>query len=205
MTEPDGPRSSVVTTVLHFHARMLGSLWLWMRGRQDVPAGAIPLGYGRDGQAMGLAMGLAMLAVSVAELIAVELLVPWEWLRLALLVLGVYGLVVVLGALAEARVRPHVLTGEALRLRLAGWADLTLPLSGIAAATRPFGNADGMVAFTGDALVLATGGQTQVELGLRAPRELWVGRRRGSVTAVRFSVDDPAAAAAAIRAALPVP
>lgn len=123
-------------------------------------------------------------------------------MRLVLLLLGVYGVVVVLGFLAESVVRPHVLTGDSLRLRVGTWADVTLSLDSITRVSRRRGNADGLVAFTSNTLVLAMGNQTQLQLDLNGSRKFRLGQRSGFADSVRVSADDPAAAASAITAAV---
>lgn len=190
-----GPIASVV---LH-EAKLSHSLLLWARGRQHgVPPGAVTIPYGRDGRAVGF----ALLTVSLIELLVVELIIPWPTVRLVLLLLGVYGVVVVLGFSAGPIVRPHVLTEDSLRLRLGTWADVTLPLESITKVSRRRGNADGLVAFTGTTLVLAMGDQTQLQLDLDGSRKFRLGRHSGSADSIRVSADDPAAAASAITAAV---
>lgn len=184
----------IASLVLH-EARLVHSLLLWARRRQHgVPPGAVAITYGRDDRAVGL----ALLTVSLVELVVVELVIPWPTVRLALFLLGVYGVVVVLGLLAGPVVRPHVLTEDSLRLRVGTWADVTLPLDAITTVVRRRGNADGLVTFAGSTLVLAVGNQTQLDLDLDRPHQLHVGRRSGTVHCVRVSADDPGAAVTAI-------
>lgn len=188
---------AVATVVLH-EVRSMHSLALWVRRRRhEVPSGASAFGYGRDGRALGL----VLLAVSLVEVVAVELVVPWPAVRLGLLVLGIYGVVLVLGFLASAAVRPHVLTDEVLRLRCATWADVPVPLAAITAVHRRLRAAEGMVDLADGVLVLAPAGATSLEVVLDAPREVRAGRRSGPARIVRFSADDPTATAAAIAAA----
>ena len=188
----------IATAVLH-EATLVHSLLLWVRGRQHgVPPGAVAIPYGRDGRAVGI----ALLVVSFVELVVVELVIPWPTVRLVLLLLGVYGALIVLGFIAGPIVRPHVLTEDSLRLRASTWADVTLPLDTIARASQRRGGADGILAFTGTTLVLAVDDQTQLHLELDGSRTFRQGRRSGSADSVRFSADDPAAAANAITAAI---
>ena len=197
MTARRRPVVSHRLVVLH---RQLGrSLLLWSRRRLDgVVPGATPLPYGRDARVTAY----ALLAASLVEVVAVELVVPWPAVRGALLVLGVYGVVGVLAWIADLGVRPHVLTGEGLRLRAGSLAEVTLPLESIASAGSRLGAAEGTVALTDGVLTLAVGPQTTLEVRLREPRHVAVGRVAGTVSAVRVAADDPAVAAAAIRRAL---
>lgn len=188
----------IAAVVLH-EVQLIHSLLLWVRRRQHgVPPGAVAVPYGRDSRAVGF----AFLTVSLVELLAVELLIPWPTVRAVLLLLGVYGVVVMLGFVAGPIIRPHVLTEDSLRLRLGTWADVTLPLDCITKVSRRRGNADGLVAFTGTTLVLAVGNQTQLQLDLDESRPFRLGRRSGTATSIRLSVDDPAAASSVISAAV---
>jgi hypothetical protein len=175
---------------LRGQARLLQSLVLWMRRRHDVPPGATALPYGREGRVLGL----ALLAASVIEVVAVELVVPWPGVRLVLLVLGLYGVLAVLGWVADLSVRPHVLTAESLRLRLGSATEVDVPLAAVERVSRRLRGAEGTVTLADGTLVLAVGNQTQIEVRLTEPLEVTVGRRAGTVQVVRFSVDDPAAA-----------
>ena len=188
----------IATAVLH-EARLVHSLLLWVGGRQHgVPPGAVAIPYGRDGRAVGI----ALLVVGFVELVVVELVIPWPTVRLVLLLLGVYGALIVLGFIAGPIVRPHVLTEDSLRLRASTWADVTLPLDMIIRTSQRRGGADGTFAFTGATLVLAVDNQTQLHLELDGSRTFRQGRQSGSADSVRFSADDPAAAANAITAAV---
>ena len=55
--------------------------------------------------------------VSAVEVVAVELLLPWESLRLPFLVIGIWGLVWMLGLLASITVHWHLVSDVGLRVR----------------------------------------------------------------------------------------
>ena len=187
----------VATAVLH-EARLLHALGRWLRRRPDVPPGATPLPVGRDERVTGW----ALLVASLVEMAAVHLLLPWPAVRTVLLVVSAYGTVLLVALLADRAVRPHLLLADGLRLRAGGAVDVTLPLSAVDGVVLRRRDAPRPVAFDDAALVLASGGQTQLEVSLLAPLTLRAGRREGTVTAVRFSADDPAAAVATVRARL---
>lgn len=124
-------RWAVVARAVRFHRRLLSCLVLLARRQQDgVPAGATALRHDRAGRPVGL----LLLGMSVVELAAFELLVPWRTLRLVLLVLGGYSLLAVLGLLAAEAVRPHVVTGRHLLLRSGLSAQVRVPLDAIVSA-----------------------------------------------------------------------
>ncbi len=172
------------------------SLLLRLRRRQDVPPGAQPIAYGRDERVTGA----AMLAVSVVELVAVHLLLPWPTVRLVLLVVSALGCVLLVALQADTAVRPHVLGGGALRLRAGSAVDVGVPLDAIAGVALRRADAPRRVVLDGDVLALGSGGQTQVELALSRPLAVRAGRVGGTVQVVRFSADDPLAALRAVRA-----
>lgn len=179
-------------------ARLLNALGRWLRRRPDVPPGATPLPVGRDERVTGW----ALLVASLVEMAAVHLLLPWPAVRTVLLVVSAYGTVLLVALLADRAIRPHLLLADALRLRAGGAVDVSLPLSAVGGVALRRRDAPRPVAFDDGALVLASGGQTQLEVSLTAPLTLRGGRREGNVTAVRFSADDPPAAAAAVRTRL---
>ena len=172
--------------------RLLAGLWLRLRGRRDVAPGATALARGRDERVTGT----ALLVASLVELVAVHLLLPWPAVRLVLLVVSAYGCVLLLALLADSVVCPHLLTDDELRLRGVGGVDVRDLLAAVVGASLRRADAAARPVLEGEALLLGSGGQTQVELALREPLLLRAGRVEGAVRRVRFAVDDPAAAVA---------
>jgi hypothetical protein len=126
--------------------------------------------------------------------------------RLVLLVAGGYTVLFCAGLAAANVVRPHLLSARELQLRSGTWADVAVPLDRVATVTaRRRAAPDRTVAVDGEVLTMGIGGGTTVEVALREPITLTVGRQTSAVSAVRFAADDPQAAVAAIRAALAAP
>lgn len=93
---------------------MIRPLWLWCRGRVDgAGEGVSTFGY----TAGTLAILAAFLVASLVEAVAVHLLVPWTWLRAALLVITVASVVAVANWFAARAVHPHLVTSDVLTLR----------------------------------------------------------------------------------------
>ncbi|MGW3205387.1 hypothetical protein [Streptomyces sp. NPDC001135] len=166
--------------------RLWTSLALWLARRTDGTAGGRGFGYMRG---QGATMwGLAF--VCVVETIGVSaMLRDMPTAHDVLLVLDVYTVLFVVGLHAACVVRPHVLTGEALRVRYGVHVDLRIPLGAITAVHREtrmtHRPANGV-------LDLAIGSQTSVRLELAEPvthRSL-LGRPR-QVNTVRLHADDP--------------
>lgn len=151
--------------------------------------------------------GRAMIGVSVAELVAVELLVPWRTARLVLLVLGAVSLVWVVWFVRRSERRHHLVTDTHLLLRGRVSGELRLPLATVVRAAtgqkteeRDGAGRDGDTVWfaesttTGVVLTLASGTVPEVS-GIKALDGL------GEVRVVRFWADDARAAVTAIEAA----
>lgn len=112
-----------------FEVRLYRSLGRWVLRRPAVPPGARAATYHRSNAPV---VWLWIFA-SAVELPLVHVLVPWEGPRLALLVLGVWGLVWMLGFLAATVVHPHLLTDEGIVVRSGAAHRVPLPWSAVAA------------------------------------------------------------------------
>jgi hypothetical protein len=122
-----------------------------------------------------------VIVTSPLELLVVHLLAqalsPWSWLKWALLALGVYAVLWLLGLYASLVALPQQLEGEGLRLRHGVLAEGFVPYEEIETVVREESRAphygDGLSYVLGeDALYLATGGKTDVALRLRSPRSV---------------------------------
>lgn len=181
---------------------LLAGLWLLARGRRDgVPAGATAIGYDRAQRPMAI----LMILMSIAELVAFELLVPWAIVRLVLLVLSVLALVWVLAMVASTVVRPHVVTAEQLRLRLGAGTDISIPLARITSVTvRRATILTSTVAVQDGVLMIPIFNSTALHAQLDQPVEIRLGGQVHVVTAARFAADDPEAGRAALQQRLAV-
>ncbi|MEV5434494.1 hypothetical protein AB0K80_00435 [Streptomyces sp. NPDC052682] len=173
--------------VVQHELRVLGSLGLWLVRRTHGTRGGRAFGYAR-GQGPMMA-GLAFVCL-VETLTMSVLLRDWPAVERAVLLLDVYGVVLVAGLHAASVVRPHVLYGDALRVRRAVHLDVRVPLERIASVRQELRTtqerADGE-------LDVPVGSQTSVTLELSEPvtHVSFFGRRR-EVRVVRFHADDPA-------------
>jgi hypothetical protein len=162
------------------------SLFLWLTRR--VPGkgpGAEAFSYTRE-----LAPLIAVfIFLSLIELPVVHLLLPWETVRLVVLILSVWGLLWMLGYLAGVKVYPHLLDADGLRLRYGPAVDIRIPAGAIASVTARRGSvATGQhVHVEGTVLHVAVVKQTRVQVVLREPTPI---AGREGVTEVRFYADD---------------
>ncbi|MGY1782865.1 hypothetical protein [Geodermatophilus sp. SYSU D01036] len=181
------------------------SLWRWVRRRPDVPAGADAFPYA----SAAAPVMWTFIVLSAVEIPLVDWLLPWQSLRVAVAVLGVYGLLWMAGMLAGQRVHPHTVDAGGLRVR-SGWTvDVRVPWEEIAAARVRRRSVEGsrtvVVAQEGErrAVSVAVVASTQVDVELRTPLVLPLARTGGRpVGELRLAADDPAALVRRLRAGI---
>ncbi|MCX2179538.1 hypothetical protein KV205_03195 [Streptomyces sp. SKN60] len=179
--------------------RLMASLGRWVARRPDRggPDTVAAFPHARDQAA--LMYGFAF--VCVVESVGMSyLLAAWPVVHAVVLVLDVYTVLFVLGLHAASATRPHLLTGDTLRVRQAGHVDVRIPLERIVAVRYES-------LFTHEKkdgeLNLAVGSQTSLTLELGAPVD--APRLLGSprpVRVVRLHADDARAMHRALREAL---
>lgn len=154
-------------------------MWAALRAglarKRDVPPGATAVPYDDDRVVV-----LCLVLLSVVEVVAVDLLLPWLVVRVVLLVLGLYGLVWLTALYLSLSTHPHLVGPRELRLRHGFLKDVAIPLADVAAVRREVDS--------NDAAALRVGSATSNVLV-----ELVDGRR------VRFHANDPDAAVQAVR------
>ena len=185
-----------------FELNIYKSLLRWVFRRPSIPAGFEPVGYAR----LATPMMALWIFGSALELPLVHVLVPWDGVRIALLVIGVWGLLWMLGALAGLRSYPHLVGAEKLRIRNGAMHDIAVPWEAIAkVTTQDRSLPSSMWALQpqetdrGIHLNVAVSGRVNVHLGLRNP--LHVDTRKGDmlVTGLSLWVDEPRQVATRIR------
>ncbi|WP_430334758.1 hypothetical protein [Rhodococcus sp. ACT016] len=172
---------------------MIRSLWLWCRGRIDgAGEGVSTFGY----TAGTLAVPVAFLVASIVEAVALHLLVPWQWLRVVLLVLTAASLVAGACWFAARAVHPHLVTAEKLTLRSGRDTILVVDRNRIVRAvpTRRFDHTTAGI--HDDRFYLPGPDGTVIDIDFDAPVYVGNGARVGSprpatVTGVSLHVDAP--------------
>ena len=190
-----------VARIVSLEPRMIVCLLLWLfrRGRRE----AGQFSYHR--RSWGSALLVLVLLTVPVEIFVVELLVPWAWLRWALLVAALYGVLWFGGLIASLKVLPHQLEAGGVRLRHGNVAEVLIPYREIAGveqqSLRAPGGRDGLVTDrNAGSAYLAVGGRTDVTLRLRAARPVHgLLRPTPPVTTVHVAADDPAHLTAALR------
>ena len=186
--------------LLMFELRLLRSLVLVALRRVDgVGPGDVALPYARAATPLGALFA----GLSVAEVVVVELVVPWPTVRHVLLVLGAWGLFVVAGLLAMNWTHPHVARPDALVVRSGGLVTVRVPWDAVAAVERRDRHDHSAWAIEDGHLYLPVAGSTAVDIVLAPPLAVRAGRRTGAVTRISLAVDDAAAGVALLRRLTP--
>ena len=142
---------------------------------------------------------LMVVLVSPVEVLVIELLLqallPLLWLRVLVLLLGVYFVFWILGFYASRIVLPHRFEEAGLRLYHGIFAEGFIPYEEIRNSEKGRRKApewgDGLQ-IDGDEAFLAVGGKTDVSLELGSPRSLnGFFRTTGPVGTLHLGVDDP--------------
>lgn len=189
----------VVRRAVRFEVGTWRSLARWLLRRPDVPAGGTPFAY----RSTLVAPMVVMIVVSLIEVVAVDLLLPWPSVRMVLLVVGVWGTALVLGMLAAVTVHPHVVGPSGLRVRHGLSLDVHVPWDAVAGVRRVRRSRDGRtVQLDGRALHVVVSGQTTVEVTFTRPVTVTLPRdRTAEITELHLHADDAAGMVAAARVA----
>ncbi len=184
-----------LTFAVRYEARLWWSLVRWVLRR--------PVGVGPGGVAFGYAgavtpLLVVFIGVSAVEIPILHLMLPWQTARYIALALGAYGLLWMIGLLAAVRVHPHVVEPDGLRIGNGMSTGFRIPWDAVdrvrvrRRSVPPGGETQALPEKHGTVLVLGVGGQTSVDLTLRAPRTVPVRRTKGEpVIELRIHADDP--------------
>jgi hypothetical protein len=137
---------------------------------------------------------------SAAELPLVHVLVPWHGVRIALLVVGVWGLVWMVGLLASLYVYPHLLGRTALRVRYGASHRVEVPWEAVASVHHRQRDLDSSVwtlqpreTDDGTDLQVGVSGQVNVHAVLRQPTTVATAKGDLEIVELSFFADDPRA------------
>lgn len=168
-------------------------LWRLFRGRVVVPEGAVALP-----ARQGIWQLPVMFSAAVGiEIMAVELLLPWPWVRLVLLILSLYSLPLFWGFFAARSVRPHYIDRNALVLRHGRTVVARVPRASVDTVTGQRRFDDGEWAISDEALMLGSSTGTNVTLTLRSPvsataqRWFWQSGQITPVRRIHLWLDEP--------------
>jgi hypothetical protein len=135
---------------------------------------------------------------SAAEVPLVHVLVPWDSVRIALLLIAVWGLVWMIGLLASLTVYPHLLTDANMRIRYGAGIDIAIPWEDVASITVDRRDLPSSIRAlqpletpVGTDLRIGVSGQVNVRAQLREPTTVPTPKGDQEVGAVSFFADDP--------------
>jgi len=187
----------LVRRAVLYELGMYRSLFRWAVRRPSVPdRGATRFGY----SVLVSPVIWIFIFVSAVEVVAVELMLPWESLRLTFLVVGIWGLVWMFGLLAGLKVHAHLVSDAGLRIRYSTNVNILIPWEDIVEIQNRRRDLDRskavQVVQTESGAVMSVGvlKQTNVEIVLSEPRSVTLPKGPSEpVTAIRFYADDPRA------------
>ncbi len=190
---------SPAAALVRAELRSYRALWMWLRRRCDVPAGAVALPARRGTAALPAAFAVAM----IVEMAALDLLLPWPWLRIAVAAVSLWSLAMLGGIVALGRTRPHYVSDRALVLRSAGRTVAAIDLADVAAAASRRRWSPTTAGVDGTRLSLPNQDGTRLDIALRSPvparLAAWPRRARvHQVDTVSLHLDDPAPLLAAL-------
>ena len=170
------------------------SIFRFVLRRPRVPAGAVGFSYHQP----VLPILIVFLVVSVVELVVVDLIVHrWTYIRIPLLILGIWGVVWMFGLLCGMLSRPHAVGTDGMRVRSGPEIDLALSWDDIYSVTRrrrtrPDKEPKITLDDDGQAtLHLRIGDQTNLEVQLERPTELRLPQGLVTVTTIALYAEDP--------------
>ena len=180
--------------------RLFEAVWQLATGRRDVRGDEVGIGYAKG----RLPVELVFATLALIELLAVDLLVPWEalgsfaWLRLVVLVASAYGILWIALWMVAERTRPHLASDDALVLRWGHLPIATVPWSAIAEVRVHHRYSADDSRLTHD--VPLQGTNLDIELAVPMDARIPFKRRHREVTGISLGLDDPDLAASLIRA-----
>jgi hypothetical protein len=170
--------------------------------RPRVPAGSVGFSYHQP----VLSVLIVFTVLSAVELVVVDVIVRrWPSVRVALLVLAIWGVTFMLGLLFGMLVRPHAVGPDGIRVRAGSEVDLPLSWEEISSVTprkRSVSEKAPKVTIgeSGEAtLHLRVMNETNLDLRLERPTELRLPHGIERVSVVALHADDPKAFMAEVR------
>ena len=198
--------TTVRPSLLRRAAAMERATWVnlagWVTRRPAVPADAVGFPYAGAMQPVLI----AFIVVSAIEIPVAHLLIPWLWLQVIVLIIGIWGLLWMLGLLATVVRHPHLVDRTGLRVRNASRVDLAIPWDAVASVgqrLRSLGSGKTLQQEEtrgGTAVLVGVTSQTNLEVRLSRPVSFELPQGPVEAIEVRCYADDPAAMAKEIRA-----
>lgn len=180
------------------------SIWRFVTRRPRVPAGATGFRY----HSPIFTILMIFIVLTAVEIPIIDLFVhQWPWVRIPLLIAGIWGLLWMLGYLFGFLTRPHAVGPEGIRARLGTDFDVDLPWSAVASVERARDVKEKAPKVRdephGRTLSLRIQNETNLLVILEHPVQTQVSGETTPIDAVRLWVDDPDGFMAAVRTHIP--
>ncbi|WP_169582448.1 MULTISPECIES: hypothetical protein [Microbacterium] len=180
------------------------SLYRWTFRRPRVPAGASGFAY----HSPVLTILVVFIVLSAIEIPIIDLIVhDIAWLRIPLLVLGIWGLTWMIGLLLSFFTRPHAVGPDGIRARSGADVDIDLPWDAVASVEKSHVVVEKAPKIREEAhgrtLALRMQNETNVLVVLERPVRTGLGGSEVELDAVRLWVDDLDGFMTAVRTHIP--
>ena len=181
------------------------SLYRFVFARPRVPKGATGFHY----HAPVLTILVVFIVLSAIEIPIIDLIVhPWPWIRIPLLIAGIWGVTWMLGLLLGFVTRPHAVGPEGIRARSGADVDIDLPWDAVMSVARSRDVTDKAPKVRdedphGRTLALRIQNETNVLITLERPVVAKLGSDRHEIDALRLWTDDIDGFMAAVRTHIP--
>lgn len=180
------------------------SLYRFVFRRPRVPAGASAFPY----HSPVLTILMVFIVLSAIEIPIIDLIVhPWPWVRIPLLIAGIWGLTWMIGLLFGFFTRPHAVGPEGIRARYSSEVDIDLPWDAVLSVERSRDVEEKAPKVRdephGRTLALRMQHETNVLIVLEHPVTAHLGDDRYEIDAVRLWVDDIDGFMTAVRTHIP--
>jgi hypothetical protein len=172
--------------------------------RPRVPAGASAFRY----HSPVLTLLVIFIVLSAIEIPIVDLIVHrWVWVRVPLLILGIWGVTWMLGLLFGYLTRPHAVGPAGIRVRQGAELDLDLPWDVVESVERSPHRVEKAPAVVdepgGRTFAARIAGETNVLIRLERPLDVRLPQGRDRIEAVRLWTDDLDGFLTAVRTHIP--
>ena len=180
------------------------SLYRWLFRRPRVPRGASAFSY----HSPVLTILVIFIVLSAIEIPIVDLIVhDWPWVRIPLLIAGIWGVTWMIGLLLGFLTRPHAVGPDGIRARSGAEVDIDLPWESVASVEKARDVLEKAPKIRdephGRTLALRMQNETNVLVILEGPVAVHLGDTAREVDAVRLWVDDPDGFMTAVRTHIP--
>ncbi|WP_347975543.1 hypothetical protein [Microbacterium sp. ProA8] len=180
------------------------SLYRWIFRRPRVPAGATGFAY----HSPVFTILMIFIVLSAVEIPIIDLIVhPWPWVRIPLLILGIWGLTWMIGLALSYLTRPHAVGPDGIRARVGADVDVDLPWEAVASVERSRDVAEKAPKLRdeehGRTLSLRMANETNILIVLEKPVRTRLSGNAVEIDAVRLWADDVDGFLQAVRTHIP--